>query len=96
MGGTHCHNEGVGESSDGISELIAKLDVMLIQPTTGDDSDTVESSNAGLREEAGKEVTNNAPDSVSGENLYPRIHKVMSNKELFRNRVHRERHRNQG
>ena len=33
--GTYRHNEGVGESSSGISELIAKLDVMLIQPTTG-------------------------------------------------------------
>jgi len=52
--GAHCHNEGLGESSDGIS---AKLDVMLILPTTGNDSDNIESSSAGLHEEAGKEVT---------------------------------------
>ena len=96
MGGTYCHDEGVGESSDGIGELMGKLDVMFIQPTTRDDSDTVESSNAGLRKDAGEEVTNNTTDSVGGKNLDPRIHKVVNNKELFRKRVRRERHRSQG
>lgn len=36
---------------------MGKLDVMPVQPTTGNDGDPVESSDAGLREEAGEEVS---------------------------------------
>ena len=66
---THRNNEGVSESGGGISELMAKLDVVVVQPTTGDFSDAVESSDAGLGEETRKEVANNTANGVSGEDL---------------------------
>ena len=42
---------------------------MPIQPAAGDVSDPIESSNAGLCEEASEEVTNNTANGVGGENL---------------------------
>lgn len=63
------NNEGVRESGGGISELMAKLDVVVVQPTTGDFSDAVESSDAGLGEETCKEVANNTANGVSGEDV---------------------------
>ena len=44
---------------------------MLVQPTPGDDGDPVESSDAGLREEASEEVTNNTANSVRSKDLDP-------------------------
>ena len=69
--GTYRHDKRVGESGDRISELIGKLDVMLVQPTPGDEGDPIESSDAGLREEASEEVTNNTANSVRSEYLDP-------------------------
>jgi len=44
---------------------------MLVQPTPGDEGDPIESSDAGLREEASEEVTNNTANSVRSEYLDP-------------------------
>ena len=71
MEGTYGHNEGVGESGDGISELMGKLDVMLVQPTTRNDGNSVESSDAGLRKDAREEVSDDTADSVRSEDLDP-------------------------
>jgi len=68
---THCNNEGVAESGGRISELIRKLNVVLVQPTTWNVSDSIKSSHAGLREEACKEVASNTANAVSGEDLAP-------------------------
>ena len=51
---------------------MSKLDVMPVQPSTGDDSDPIESGDASLSEDASEEVTNNAANGVGGENLDPR------------------------
>jgi hypothetical protein len=48
---------------------MAKLDVVVVQPTTRDDSDTIEPSDAGLREEACEDVANNTANGMSGEDL---------------------------
>jgi hypothetical protein len=50
---------------------MGKLDVMLVQPTTGDDGDPIESSDAGLCKEAGKQVSNDTANSVRSKDLDP-------------------------
>lgn len=40
-----CANEGVCAASEGVSELIAELDPVVVQPATGDDCVAVEVSN---------------------------------------------------
>jgi hypothetical protein len=67
--GTYRHDERVGKSRDEIRELMGKLDVMLVQPTTGNDGDPVESSDAGPREEAGEEFSDNTDNSIRNEDL---------------------------
>ena len=48
---------------------MGKLDVMLVQPTTGNDGDAVESSDTGLREEAGEKFSDNTTNSIRSEDL---------------------------
>lgn len=35
-------DEGVGETGDAVGELVGELDVVVVEPTTGDDGETVE------------------------------------------------------
>ena len=72
---------------------MGKLDVMLVQPTTGNDGDPVESSDAGLREEAGEEVSNDTANSVRSEDLNPSEQQESLG---GKKRVHRGHHHNQG
>lgn len=61
-------DEGIGETGDRVGELVAQLDVVVIDPATWDDG-SIQSSNGGLGEEAGEEVTNDTTNSVRGKDL---------------------------
>jgi len=63
------NNEGVAEAGGRISELICKLNVVLVQPTTWDDSDSIESSHTGLCEDTCEEVAKNTANTVGGEDV---------------------------
>lgn len=39
------HDEGVGKSSNTVGELVSELDVVLVEPTAGDDAEAVEVRN---------------------------------------------------
>jgi hypothetical protein len=62
-------DEGVGKAGDRVSELVSKLDVVVVEPASRDLGEAVEASNASLGEEASEEVTNDTADTVSSEDL---------------------------
>lgn len=53
---THGDDERVTEASAGISELISELDPVVVNPTTWDDGEAVESSNFGLSEQSSHDL----------------------------------------
>ena len=53
---TYGHDEGVTQTSHRVGKLIGKLDVVMIEPATGNVSDTIESSNASLSEKTRKKL----------------------------------------
>lgn len=67
--GTYGDDERVGEPSNGVSELVGELDVVVVKPASGDVGEAVEARNAPLSEEARQQVTNDTTDTVSGEDL---------------------------
>ena len=66
---TYGDNKRVRNASGGVGQLICKLNVVLIEPATVDHGDAVESCYASLSEDSGKEVTNDASNSMTGEDL---------------------------
>ena len=63
-GRTYGHDEGVAEPGHAVRELVRELDVVVVDPTTGDDGDAVEASHARLGEETGEDVANDAADGM--------------------------------
>ena len=68
-GGTYGHDEGVAQAGCAVRNLVAKLDVVVVEPAPGDDGDPVKPSDARLREQAGEHVADDAADSMGGEDL---------------------------
>ena len=66
---TYGDNKRVRNTSGGVGQLICKLNVVLIEPATVDHGDAVESCYASLSEDSGEEVTNDASNSMTGEDL---------------------------
>ena len=62
-------DEGVGKAGDGVSELVGKLDVVVVEPSSRNLGEAVEARNASLGKETGQEVTNDTADAVSSEDL---------------------------
>lgn len=67
---TYGHDEGVAHAGDRVRDLVAKLDVMVVEPTSGDGREpAVEAGDARLRKETGEDVANQAADGVGREDL---------------------------
>ena len=63
------HDEGVGEASGRIGELVAELDPVMVEPAAVNHGNTVEAGNRRLREESGKDVADDSADSVDSEDI---------------------------
>lgn len=61
--------EGVDTASYGISELVAELDPVAIEPAAGDDAEAVEMCYVVCGEESGQDVANETADGVLGEDI---------------------------
>ena len=66
---TYGHDEGVAETRDGVGDLVAELDVVVVEPAAGDDREAVEPSHARLREEAREHVADHTANAMRGEDL---------------------------
>ena len=66
---TYGHDEGVAETRDGVGDLVAELDVVVVEPAAVDFGDSVEAGHALLCEEAGEQVADDTADSMGGEDL---------------------------
>lgn len=59
-GSTYGHDEGVGQAGGGVGDLVAKLDVVVVNPSTTDGSvasgNTVEGGDTLLSEEGGQDL----------------------------------------
>ena len=67
---TYGHDEGVGETRDGVSDLVAELDVVVVEPATGDGGKAaVEAGDARLGEETGEDVADDTTNRVRCEDL---------------------------
>ena len=67
---TYGHDEGVAETRDGVGDLVAELDVVVVEPATGNGREAaVEAGNASLGEEASEDVADDTADRVRGEDL---------------------------
>ena len=64
--GTHRHDEGVAQAGHAVGDLVAELDVVVVEPATRDLGRAVEAGDARLREEAGEDVADDAADSMGG------------------------------
>ena len=63
------HDEGVGHARDRVCDLVAELDVVVVEPAAGDGRAAVEARDAGLGEEACEDVADEPADGVRGEDL---------------------------
>ena len=68
-GRTYSHDEGVAETRDGVGDLVAELDVVVVEPAAGNVCDAVEAGDALLREEAGEDVADHTANSVRRKDL---------------------------
>ena len=66
------HDEGVAKACARIGELVAELDVVVVEPASGDDGDVVEACDRSLGEEAGEDVTDDSADAVRSKDLHLR------------------------
>jgi uncharacterized protein (DUF927 family) len=62
-------NKGVAEASARISELVAELDPVSVDPATGNDSSTIKSCDFSLGKEASQDVADDTANSVGGEDI---------------------------
>lgn len=63
------HDEGVGDTGGGVSELVAELDPVVVEPASRDSGNAVKGSDGGLSEEGSANVADETTDGVSGEDL---------------------------
>jgi hypothetical protein len=68
-GQTHCHNERVAEGRTRVGELVGKLDVVSVEPTSRYHSESVGAGHASLGEEPSHQVTNESSHSVGCKDL---------------------------
>lgn len=61
--------EGITHASETISNLMTDLNPVLIEPATRNDGNAIESSNVGLGENTGKNVTNETTNAMDGEDI---------------------------
>lgn len=62
------HAEGIGETGDGVGELIAELNVVVVDPASWN-FEAIEGGDARLGEQGGEEVANDTTDTVRSEDL---------------------------
>jgi hypothetical protein len=62
-------DQGVREAGAAVSSLVAKLDPVVVNPTTTDDGDAIESGNVFLSEKSGEEISNDTTNSMGGEDI---------------------------
>ena len=67
------HDEGVGHARDRVCDLVAELDVVVVEPAAGNGRAAVEARDAGLGEEACEDVADESADGVRGEDLRHRV-----------------------
>jgi len=58
------HAEGITETSDTIAELVSELDIVVVEPTSWDDSDAVKRSNIICSKETGQEISYHTTNTV--------------------------------
>lgn len=68
-GTTYGHHERVRKARHRVGELVGKLNVVVVEPAAVNHGDAVETSNAGLREQASEQVADNTADSMRREDL---------------------------
>ena len=67
---TYGHNERVAKTCCRVRNLVPELDVVVVEPATGDGSEaTVEAGDARLGEETGQDVANDATNGMRREDL---------------------------
>ena len=52
--------------------MVAELDVVVVEPASGDDGDVVEACDRSLGKEAGEDVTDDSADAVRSKDLHLR------------------------
>lgn len=62
-------DEGVGSPGKGVSELVAELDPVVVEPATLDDLDVVQMGDVVSGEKGGADVADQAADAVHGEDV---------------------------
>ena len=67
--GTYGHDERISKTRGAVSDLVAELDVVVVEPSTRDYGDAVKACNAALGKEAGENVADDAADSMGGKDL---------------------------
>ena len=65
----YCHNSRPDKNGDRVCELDRRLFVMVIHPTSLDDSKAIVTSNACLSKEASQKVPDDTANCVTGENI---------------------------
>lgn len=50
------HDEGVGETGGGVGELVSELDVVVVEPASGNYGDAIEAGDRGLGKETGEDL----------------------------------------
>jgi hypothetical protein len=66
------HDQRITETSCGISNLVTKLDPVVINPSSGNVGNTVKSGNARLSKEGSENVSNHSTNTVSSKDLQRR------------------------
>jgi hypothetical protein len=64
-----CANEGIGATSERVSQLVRELHPVVIEPTTLDAGNAVETGDVVCSKESGENVADKAADAVDGENV---------------------------
>lgn len=62
-------DQRVREAGAAVSSLIAKLDPVVVNPTTTDDGDAIKSGNVLLSEKSGEEISDDTTDSMGREDI---------------------------
>jgi len=63
------HDKRVGDTSARVGELMAKLDPVVVEPTSRDGGETVECGDGSLSKEAGADVADDTTNGVSSEDI---------------------------
>lgn len=65
-------NKGIYKTHHRVGKLICKLDVIVVEPASGDNSGAIKMCDIIRSKEAGEEITDEASDAVDAENVEAR------------------------